>query len=377
MALDFKVGGYNEAMNDVPRAHARLIDVLPPPTYLELPSVGIVIRDTAIRFAEMIRIGTKARLGRFGEIPLPPGIVSGGTILDASRLQEVLQKLKRRFRFEFVRSTILEEHAYLFTTSVSSGDEESIRHSLQHALAKNVPLPLSEVSFDYDAIGVHRAEGIVDVAVTVVPKRLLRSYAEAFSRAGFSPLSFELEGQAIARAVVSNADQATRMIVDLGRKRTTVSIVAGNVVVFTSTFQTGSNQFDSLVAARFNLEPAELVRIKHERGVLRTRENEELFSIVAGFLSGLKDEINRCIEYWNTHGGKVLPGQGLRQLLLSGEGAAIAGLATYLEGLLGLPVREGDVWVNAVSPEIIVPELAFAHSLQYASTLGSALRSDF
>ena len=134
----------------------------------------------------------------------------------------------------------------------------------------------SESVFDYDIINEN--SDTLNVNVTVFPKTVIASYQEVFKLAGLTPISFVLEGQAIAHSVISKGDTQTYMIVDFGRTRSGLSIVKNGVVSFSSTVDVGGDEIScddaSLIGlglvsnkGAFDLEEGELVRFGDDDNV--------------------------------------------------------------------------------------------------------------
>lgn len=59
-------------------------------------------------------------------------------------------------------------------------------------------------------------------------------------------MSFELDGQAAARAVIKPEDDSSYMIVDFGASKTSITIVTKRTAVLTSTLDFGENVLDIL-----------------------------------------------------------------------------------------------------------------------------------
>ena len=95
--------------------------VIPPPTYLMMPCIGVDISDTSLKY---MAFRTKADpdasrvIEQWGDITIPTGVVKRGEVLDPEQLVAVLREFKERTKAEFVRVSLPEERAYLFETEV-------------------------------------------------------------------------------------------------------------------------------------------------------------------------------------------------------------------------------------------------------------------
>ena len=183
-----------------------------------MPVVGLAISDNAISAIELVRRQGAFAVGRFGRSVLPPGILSGGYINNKDAVIEELRKLKDSLKLDFVNASLSEEKAYLFSTKIPRVSQKEIRGALEFKLEENVPIPASDAIFDYTIIpqAGHDTGDHLDVGVTVLPKKVVDTYAEVLDAVGITPLSFETEAQAISRAIIRKGDKDTYLVVNIG-----------------------------------------------------------------------------------------------------------------------------------------------------------------
>lgn len=346
----------------------------PTPKFLEMPAVGLDISDTAIRFVELVKTAEGFKVGRFGERDIPEPLV--GTDFLASRgFEGFLSTFEQEHKLTFVNASLPEEKAYLFKVELPKVRREEIRSMLEFRLEEFVPLPAGEAVFDYD-IGKNRQPGDkqLDLSVTVLPRKVVDGYLTLFKTAGFQPLSFEIEGQAIARAVIGKGDNRTIMIVNFSETRTTMFIVSNGVVNFSSTIGLGGATLTTAIKKNYNVSFAEAEHLKRERGFRATRKDTDLFFAIVNSLSVLRDEIGRLASYWRTHSANRGEEVGeIEHIILCGRDSGLDGFLEYFSLNLNLPVELANVWTNVCSFEDYIPPIPFSESLKYAAAVGLAL----
>lgn len=349
----------------------------PPPRFLEMPAVGLDISDSAISVIELVRRGNAYAVGRFGRRPLPPGAIAGGYVNDKDSVVAELRRLRDELSLDFVNASLSEEKAYLFKTSIPVLPHKEIRSVLEFKLEENVPIPASEAIFDYTVIEEdgHRPQDHLDVSVTVLPRKVVDTYNELIVSAGLTPLSFEIEAQAVARSVVKRGDRTTCLIVHFGETKTGLFIVSDEVVHFTSTVALGGANITEVIAKYLSVSRTEAEAIKHEHAKLVDRKNMDLFFSLMNALSALKDEVNKLSVYWNTH---KEPSSGdaprkIERLILTGRDAGLSGFDDYLSLALRMPVTVGNVWSNTFTFDAYIPPIVSEESLDYAAAVGLAL----
>jgi len=351
--------------------------IFPPPKFLRMPAVGVDISDSSVKCIEIVEQGNTKRLGRFGELPIPDGAISRGMIQNSAALIKVLADLRATHHLNFIRASLPEEHVYVFQTLMPDDTpHEQIRTTLEFQLEEHVPIAPRDAVFDYEVMQHREAgQGHLYIDVSVYPKGVVQSYLDAFRAAKLTPLSFEVEARAVARAVLPRGDTGAVMLVDFGRLRTGIAVVSNGFLEFTTTVPLGGQPISTAIIEYLKIPPGEVDKIKNERGILGMREHKELYSALVNTVSLLRDEINKHVIYWNTH--KDTDGNAnsrIEKILLCGGGANLAGLPEYLSGTMRIPTEVVNVWRNAFSFEEVIPELTHAESLSYATAIGLALQ---
>jgi type IV pilus assembly protein PilM len=342
-----------------------------------MPAVGLDISDNAISAVELVRRGDAYAVGRFGRRPLPSGAIVGGYINDKDSVVAELQKLRTELSLGFVNASLSEEKAYLFKTSIPIVPHEEIRGVLEFKLEENVPIPAVDAIFDYTVIreGERTHKDHLDVSVTVLPKKVVETYAGLIVSAGLTPLSFETEAQAVSRAVLPKGDHSACLIVHFGETKTGLFIVSDEVVHFTSTVAIGGANITGAIAKYLSVSTEEAERIKRERAQLADRKNMDLFFSLMNAISALKDEINKLSTYWNTHKEPAMSSEErtVKRIILTGRDAGLAGFDDYLSLTLRIPVIVGNVWSNTCTFENYIPPIGSSDALEYAAAIGLAL----
>lgn len=341
-----------------------------------MSGAGVDIGESSVKAVTFKTHTGACLLHSFTHTELAEGVVVGGDIEKPDTLVDVLRSFRLRERIHFAHASLPERKAYLYQTLIPNVKEKDLRAAVEFSLENNVPIAPEEVLFDYE-VARTTASGRV-VSVTAFAKRVVSKYQEVFSRAGITLRSLEIESQALGRALWSAEDKKhTTMAIDFGRKTTRIAIFDHGTVAFTATLDVGGDALTSAVMKRFSVSAEEAEKIKNEKGFLEGAKNRDLYEALATTASVLKDEISRHIAYWNTPSGAeddVLK-QPIEYIALVGGNANIRGLPEHLSRAFNLPVLVGNVWENAVNMDEYIPHMAKNHSLEYATTVGLAVRS--
>jgi type IV pilus assembly protein PilM len=338
-----------------------------------MPAVGVDVSDTSLKYIRFDKHRDGVSLGAWGDLKIPDGVISQGAVKDPVALGKVIAEVKKATGTEFVRVSLPEERAYLFETTVArSLSPHEIYSALEFRLEENVPLSPRDAEFDYTSVGVQGSEE--HVVVTVYAKETVLAYHEACRIAGVTPLSFEVEAQALARAVVREGDMGAYLIVDFGKTRTGVGVFERGTLMLTSTIDLGGKDLDQALSAFYtNANQEELIRLKNQYGVLASGDEPMVREALLAPILNLKNELTTRISYWNTKAEHRE--RSIEKVILCGGIANLAGLPEYFTEALGVPAVQADVWQNAFRTHATVPPITRRYSYGYATAVGLALGS--
>ncbi len=341
---------------------------------MSMAHVGIDITPTSIRYLELLKSHKGLKLGKFGTQDLPISKTQYENPLSNPEVVTALKKIQRAHKLNFVEVSIPEEKAYLFTAEVPSGDSEIVRSHIEFHLEENVPIALADAVIDYCIIKKNSRKGTDFASVSVVPRQVVEEYIKLFEQCGMTPVSFLIENQALARAIIKEEDSSTYLVVNIGSKKTVLSIVSENAAQFTSTVNIGGDDFTNAIMKENNISKEQAEILKKEKGFTRNSENKEFFMSLANVVSALRDEIQRVCTYWLSHvdkNGKDVSASF--KIILTGRESSIIGLREYLALTLKMPVELANVWVNVLSFDNEIPPIEYLDSLNYATVVGLAL----
>lgn len=343
----------------------------PTPSYLAMNSCALDISDQSIKYGELLPTPLGLRLGKFGHVKIPSGVVVSGKIENESELIKILRDLAKKENLHFVRISLPEEQMYLFTLSLPKTEDLDIKEAILLQLEEHIPLKAMDTTFDFEV--VLENEQNIFVEVLAIATDTIDSYLSVFTRSGLIPLSFELEAQAIARAVIPYGDSSPAMIVDFGEARTGASIAHNNRVYFTTTLDIGGISITNMISKNFNISFEEAEKMKRSYGLSSASSADEIFPAILNGISVLRDELNRHYIYWKTHEDDGIKHEKLDRIILCGGDSNLAGLSNYLESSMSLKVENANIWVNVSDMKTSVPSISFEESFGYATVIGLAL----
>lgn len=345
----------------------------PPPRFLRMHGVGINLSDHSIKMMAFERREDIYVPKHFTEEEIPERAVEDGDIKEQQAVVETLKGMKDTYGLQFVYVSIPEEQGYIFSVEIPEVDTQEIHEAISVRLSEHVPLSTEESVFGWDVTKKNAEKGTLQVNVSVLPRNIVEEYINICEGAGLIPLKFEVEAQAIHRALMRPTDMSTVMIVDIGRTRTGVSIVGRGSVRYTATLDVGGDMLTHAIRRVKDVSYDEAEIIKQTRG-FRKEEDDELREALINGISVLTDEVSKRFDYWDTHSHKPgNTGDRIEKIILCGGNASVPGLDEHISRSLEVPTEQANVWQNAFPTDAYVPELDYSHSLQYATAIGLAL----
>jgi len=343
---------------------------------MTLPSIGLDISDTSLKYIEVQERGGRNHLEQWGDITIPAGAVTRGDVADPKQLVSVLKECKTQTNTRFVRVSLPEERAYLFETEIKRNTPlKEIRNLLEFRLAENVPLPARDVFFDYAVLPAVDADAkTIKVSVTAYAKETIEKYYNACLEADLQPLAFEVEAQAMARSSIATGTTGATMLVDFGKTRTGVGIVYNDTLLYTSTIDIGGDQLSQALRKALGDETSEseLTRLKNTEGLVHGASSSVVHDTLMSTISVIRDELVTRMQYWHLRTGSN-PDRRLSQVILCGGSSNLKGLPAYFTESLGVPTARANVWEHLFSFAEAVPPIDKRHSLGYATAIGLAL----
>lgn len=361
-------------MNIVGSATTKLLSLFPVPQLLSLPSAGLEISEHSVKHLNFVG-RQQRRIDRFGNCDLPAGIIERGEIVDAQSLIHTLRAMRTMVGTPYVHVSLPEQKGYVFKMLIPKGGDLSVREAVEFRIEENVPLQPANIIFDCEPLPLESNETQLALNITAFPRSTVEMYYVALVEAGFVPLSFEIESQAAARALVPTGDTQARMIVDFGETRTALSVIERGVVRFTTSLDLAGGLLREAVMKQLQVTPEEAIRLKNEEGLTGLTRGSKVAEALLPTLTHLRDEINRHFVYWRTHGAETgTHHQPISSIILCGGSSNALGLPEFLTASLRTPVSLASVWQNAFSFNTYIPPIPHNESLRFATVAGLALR---
>lgn len=342
-------------------------------------SFGLDLSDLSLKALWLEREGKEEVVTGYGSIPLPIGSVVDGDIVKEdiviNAVQTILKQTKPNpIRTKKVMCSLPETKAFLRIIGLPEMPEAEVKEAIKWEIEANLPLTLEQVYYDYQVLTkkLIPEKGKMSVLVVAVSRGMVDQFTAVLEKAGLEVAGFETESIAQARSLLDEQDEnKTRLIVDIGDRRTSFLVAIGNTPCFTSSVPLSSQMITDAISKemKISFDEAEAMKIKYGLGSLAMKS--PLFKAAQPVLENIAAEVERSINFYLTN---LRYSTTIDTVVLCGGGSNMKGLLPYLTKRLNLPIEFGNPWVN-VSFGRSLPPIDRGHSVQYSTAIGLALRS--
>jgi type IV pilus assembly protein PilM len=314
--------------------------------------------------AARVAVNGSARLEQIATDPLAPGVVSDGEVRDVEALARALKDFfaKHKLPRRAVRVGVANNRVGVRTIDLAGNDDaKTLGNVVRFRAQETLPIPLTEAVMDYQILSESRdADGqlVRRVLFAVAYRDLVEGYAQACKQAGIRLVGVDLEAFALLRALTpfatwghggEAAERSALVAVSVGSERSTLAVTDGSSCEFTRVLDWGGAALTGAISRELSVEPAEAEKLKRavglageppegltEQQVTKTRE-----AILLN-LQSFARELVSSLQFYQNQPGSL----GIREIVLAGGTAKLAGLAEALQRMVAVNVVVGDPLVN-------------------------------
>ncbi len=347
-------------------------DVLGPPKIL-----GIDIGTTSIKAIELakeggvIKLDTYGILENYGHLERINDAIQTSSLkildeLTAEMLKQLLSEMKPTTRDCAMSIPIFS--AFVALMDLPKLSQKELSQAIPFEARQYVPIPISEVSLDWQILGpTPGQEGQkVQVLLIAVPQDTVLKYQRIAELAGLNLRNLEIETIAASRAVVG-PDPSTILLVDIGSRATVISIVDEGYVRITRSIDTAGGDLTQVIANGLGISPIRAEMLKKSRGLLSGVGEENLAALLTPFLDVIISEIQKVGTLYTERTRREV-----KKIILVGGAANIPGLVEYLEREIQKEVKIGNSFSQIQYPQELSPILNTVNST-LAVAVGLAL----
>lgn len=257
--------------------------------------------------------------------------------------------------------------SFLTVMELPAMSEAELTSAIQFEAKKYIPVPLDSVAIDWSLIGTG-PEGKITVLLIAIPKDLVNEYSAVARGADLKLMTVELETISAARALVGG-DPVPAVLMDIGSRDTTISIVDGGSVRISHSVETSGEDLTRILANSLGVSWKRAEELKKQNGLKMEDKADQITNILVPLLDAVSGATQNVIDLYYAKTQKKI-----EKLIIYGGAAKMPGFADYLKSRFKLDIMIGNPFSRVVYPNNLEPIIKdFGH--EFAVAAGLALKA--
>ena len=343
---------------------------------MSLPNFfGLDIGNTSIKIVQIKdQNSSKPKILKIGSIQTPTGAYGNSEDSAKKNIAEAIKELVDQLKLDTkkVVTGVSERDVFSARVKFIYENEKDIEESAYWAISKILPVPIDTVRHDYLPISITEHEGKkeMEALAVSVEKKKSDHYAEIIELANLTPLALETEGIALVRALsrtLGIVPNQGSLVIDIGSDSSSVCIVKGRNLVYSTSIPTGSDVITRSIAQAFSLDSVQAEEYKKTYGINEKYFEGKIANVIKPVIDALLIDINRALQFFK----QDQPNASITSIKLLGESSAMPGLVPYITRYLGVAVEIADPLFG-----LDLSKSTIDNKQVYAVACGLALKND-
>lgn len=339
-------------------------------------TTAIDLSDTIIRLAQLTQHHGKWKLHLRAEISVPIDYIDDGELKHPREVSQLLTSLVKAAggHGRNVLITLPERHTFVKVIALPASESKNLDEVIATSLTQHIPYDADEVYWDWHQSNHINSLGQTQVLLGAAPRTTVDNYLQLYTNAGLRVTAAEIESVVIARAMLGPMPpNDARIIIDLGRTRSTLILVDSGVVQFSSTLRYAGRELNRFIADELHITDTQAERAKKIFGLDPRRGRGLLRTILLPHMDALSAAVTEVEDFYQEH---FIDHQPVTTVQLTGSGALLRGIAPELRQRLEQNVVVQPSWIYqqlvASSPDIPL-ELGYTYTSAFGLAMNTGL----
>lgn len=331
--------------------------------------IGIDLGTTAIRLVQFKNVNGRPTLVSFGSVNIPANLTQSDSKLDQQKIAQSIKQLVQATKPNTKNVVTCLSGASVFSTilkmpPMSPGELES---AVKYQAEQNLPLKSTEIKMDWQIVRQNPVTKESIVLVVAAPNSKIEKVLETFEMADLEVMYLETTQISVARALTTPQDSVV-MIVSLGASFTEIAIVENTIVSHVRSLPLGGIAMTRAISQNLGLDFSQAEQFKMKFGLSQDKLEGQVFKSIKPILNNITDEISRSIKYYQDQFNAPV-----NKIIITGGGARLPEIASYLKTVLGTEVVYGNPW-SKISFQPELTDKLNQNALEFSCGVGLALR---
>lgn len=338
--------------------------------------LGIDIGTFSIKVVEISKFGNRYKLENYGELKAaslyekPFRTFEKSTLLLSSKdiarsISAILKETK--IKTKKVAFSIPDFSTFFTWFDLPPMTEEEMPQAVRYEARQHIPVSLSEVTLDWQIVGgktFPQSKSKLKILLVAVPNEVINQYQEIANLCQLKLQSLEAEVFGLSKSLIKN-EKKVIILVDIGARSTTCSIIDSGVLKRSYSFDISGNQLTDNISHALGISYERAEKLKKREGILK---EGSLRNIILPLIDLILIEIEKTSKnFYQIEGGKI------EKIIIAGATALLPGLKEYFINQFKKEVIIADPFSDLFYPPILEKKLK-KMGPSYAIAVGMALR---
>lgn len=343
--------------------------------FLPASSLGVDIGTSSLKVVELSRWGSRVNVKNYGSMSAESLYEKPFRTADKNSLLLSSKDLARALRGIIEEAKMTTKRAVFSIPDFSSFfahfelpvmTSEEISQAVQYEARKYVPLPVSEVTFDWQILnnrkGVRKNDP-AKILLVAVPNEVINQYKEIAELAGLKLSAMEAEVFCLIRSSARDEKEAV-IVLDMGAQTTTMNVVLEGALRSSRSIEIGGAHLSERISQSFSLDRKKAEELKNTKGLA----DPQVFQILSPLLDEIVMDMKKIEEEFQKRENKKIV-----KIVLAGGASLLSGFKEYLHQELSLGVEIANPFASIFYPPQLEGTIK-AMGPSWAVALGAGLR---
>ncbi len=347
--------------------------------FLPKKFLGIDIGTSLIKIVEISRFGNRRRLENYGA--LSSSILyekafrtfeKNTLFLSSDDIARAIKAIMEEAKTKTKQTVFsIPDFSTFFTNfTLPPMTEDELPQAVQYAARQHVPMPLGEVTLDWQLIegrASNQKKTNLRVLLVAVPNEVINQYRKIAQLSGLELVALEAEVFGLIRSLIEEDEKRTIALIDIGAQSTTCSIIEKRILQLSHSFDMSGNEFTKIVSKSLGIEYSKAEDYKKKYGLL-SDQSPKIQEILLPLVDILLKEVEGIINNFEIRKEKEI-----QKVILAGGSAFLPVLKEYFAEVLKKEVEIANPFSNLFYSPILEKTLE-KMGPGYAIAVGMALR---
>lgn len=297
--------------------------------------LGLEIGSSNIKIIEVVKKGITLEVQRFSLLDTPTDCINNGVISNIEPIRKVIAEELRLKKYKANKVVMIVQSSNIIIRNaiMDKQPEKVIRQLLEIKTEDYLPVERGQYQIDFKITNEYEENGVIKNKLLLVaaPNAVVLPAASLVKSLKLTPILISIPSEALGYVFNANSRMIYEgiknvMILDIGGKSTTATIVSEEEAILTRTIDFGVEHINEII---------------NESGLAQKAQGEAEEDYLTGIIRpeieyNIVSEVERILQfYYSSYSSGIV-----KKIYLTGGGANIKGIRGYIRDALNIPTEK-------------------------------------